>query len=165
VWPSNAVYPPNPGYPPEMSRSMWCRRRVGQVCSRATAASVTASLKRDRRGSSWKSGEGCSDESHLPSFALKETSIASPDGRILRIEDAVTTPDVDRRNQVVVSKPCLVPGCTGTMHFYERLTVADALHTLEWPWYASWRCAQDSAHFQLLSRAEEREIIGRRGVT
>jgi hypothetical protein len=96
---------------------------------------------------------------------LKETSIASSDGRILRIEDADTTPDVDRRNQAVPSKPCEVPGCTGTMHFHERLEIADAPHTLERPWHASWRCARDSAHFQLLSRAEEREIIRGRIVT
>jgi hypothetical protein len=95
--------------------------------------------------------------------------MASSDKRILRIKDADatqdTTQDVDRRDQVVPSKPCVVSGCTGTMHFNERLTVADAPHTLEWPWHASWRCTEDSAHFQLLSRAEEREIIGRRGVT
>jgi hypothetical protein len=45
------------------------------------------------------------------------------------------------------------------MHFHKRLEVAAAPHTLEWPWYANWRCTQDAAHFQLVSRAEEREML------
>jgi len=67
--------------------------------------------------------------------------MTSPDstGRILRIE--------------VPSKPCVVPGCAGTMHFHERLEVAKAPHTLEWPWYASWQCTKDSAHIELISGA------------
>jgi hypothetical protein len=57
------------------------------------------------------------------------------------------------------SKPCVVPGCDGTMHFQPALTVADGPHTLEWPWRPSWRCAKDSAHVQLIAEDEAREIV------
>jgi hypothetical protein len=52
------------------------------------------------------------------------------------------------------TKPCTVSGCTGTMHFHSRRDVALAEHTLEWPWYASWVCAANPAHFQLITDAE-----------
>jgi len=84
-------------------------------------------------------------------------------GRFLRIEDADTTPQpVAHRNKVTPSKPCVVPGCAGTMVFHKRLDVddvPDAPHTLEWPWRASWQCTEDSTHVQLLSSGEEREIV------
>jgi len=83
-------------------------------------------------------------------------------GRILRIEDSDSTAQVDRRRDVTVSKPCVVPGCTGTMDFHERLGTCSAPHTPEWPWYASWRCREDSSHAQLISHTEEAEIILRR---
>jgi len=88
--------------------------------------------------------------------------MAAPDspGRILRIEDADTTAQRDRRDVVVPSKPCVVPGCTGTMHYHKPLAVAPGAHTLEWPWWATWRCAQDSAHVQAISPAAARKILG-----
>jgi hypothetical protein len=48
----------------------------------------------------------------------------------------------------------VVRGCTGTMVFHKALDDADAPHTLEWPWYATWQCTQDPAHIQLTSRGE-----------
>ena len=90
------------------------------------------------------------------------TSVASSDvpGRILRIEDTDTTPAAERK-EIVASKPCVVPGCNGTMHFHKALERASAPHTLEWPWFASWRCAHDPTHVELLSPAEQREIRGK----
>jgi len=35
-------------------------------------------------------------------------------GRILRIEDADTTPNSPERKEIVASKPYVVPGCDGT---------------------------------------------------
>jgi hypothetical protein len=58
----------------------------------------------------------------------------------------------------VLHKPCVAPGCSGTMYFQERLAVAQAPHTLEWPWHATWVCAENSAHFQIISESERREI-------
>ena len=62
---------------------------------------------------------------------------------------------------VPASKPCVVQGCDGTMHFHAALPVADGAHTLEWAWRPSWRCAKDSAHAQLIGKDEEREIVSR----
>jgi hypothetical protein len=91
--------------------------------------------------------------------------MAAPDspGRILRIEDVESTNEVEQRPiEVNRSKPCVVAGCAGTMRFHKPLKVAPGAHTLEWPWLASWQCTQDSAHVQLISRAELREILGLR---
>jgi anti-anti-sigma factor len=77
-----------------------------------------------------------------------------------QLRDTDPTPQpVDHRNEVAPTKPCVVPGCTGTMVFHKRLHYADAPHTLEWPWYPTWQCLQDSAHIQVASRAEVREIV------
>jgi hypothetical protein len=43
------------------------------------------------------------------------------------------------------------------MYFHDRREPADAPHTLEWPWYASWVCVENPAHFQLVTDAEYRE--------
>jgi len=61
---------------------------------------------------------------------------------------------------VIVSKACVVTGCTGTMDFHER-RLEGTIYPAHWefPWFASWRCRQDSAHVQLISHAEEREIV------
>jgi hypothetical protein len=87
--------------------------------------------------------------------------MAAPDspGRILRIEDADTKADRDRREVIMPSKPCVVPGCTGTMHYHKPIEVARGAHTLEWPWWPSWRCAQDSTHVQTISPAEARQTL------
>jgi len=45
--------------------------------------------------------------------------------------------------RVPAPKPCVAPGCDGTMHFQAALPVADAPHTLEWSWRPSWRCCKD----------------------
>lgn len=60
---------------------------------------------------------------------------------------------------VFPSKPCIVPGCEGTMHFRAALPVADGQHTLEWPWRASWQCANDAAHVQLIAQDAAHEIV------
>jgi hypothetical protein len=73
-------------------------------------------------------------------------------GRILRIEEPNTTPPVAERVEIVASKPCVVVGCNGTMHFQKALEEAPAPHTLERPWLASWRCDKDSKHVELIRR-------------
>jgi hypothetical protein len=72
---------------------------------------------------------------------------------------------VEPRSKFTVSKPCNAAGCGGKMFFHERMEVADAPHTLEWPWYASWRCDQDSRHVELISHEEERDIRWRERTT
>ena len=62
--------------------------------------------------------------------------------------------DTDRVQDSYPIKPCSVPGCEGKMHLREPMTVADAPHTLELPWQASWVCAHDSAHTELVPRDE-----------
>jgi len=62
------------------------------------------------------------------------------------------------RARVPISKPCVVPGCDGTMHFQPALPVADGPHTLEWPWRPSWRCAKDPEHVELIATDEALEI-------
>ena len=62
---------------------------------------------------------------------------------------------------IVAPKPCVVPGCDGTMHFQKALERADAPHTLEWPWQASWRCDEDPTHVVLVNPDEQREIRGK----
>jgi hypothetical protein len=60
------------------------------------------------------------------------------------------------------SKPCIVSGCEGTMHFRTRpVTLTDAEDTLpwEWPWRPRWQCAKDAAHMQLIAEDEAREIM------
>ena len=49
-------------------------------------------------------------------------------------------------------------GCDGTMYFHDRREPAYAPHTLEWRWYATWVCAENSAHFELITDAEYREL-------
>src|SRR5262245_54182365 len=94
--------------------------------------------------------------------------MAAPDssGRILRIEDADTSARVDQPEEVVLSKPCVVAGCTGTMHFRPRfhspLDVVHVPHTWGWEWHATWQWTQDPAHIQLIGGAEEREILRQR---
>jgi hypothetical protein len=53
-----------------------------------------------------------------------------------------------------LTRPCTVAGCNGTMYFHDRREAADAPHTLEWPWYATWVCAENPTHVQLLTDAE-----------
>lgn len=50
-------------------------------------------------------------------------------------------------NNVEVTRPCTVAGCKGTMYFHDRRESADAPHTLEWPWYATWVCAENPRTF------------------
>lgn len=58
-----------------------------------------------------------------------------------------------------LTKPCPADGCAGAMYFHHPLTVADAPHTLEWPWHATWVCAQDCRHFEVVSEAGYSEIL------
>ena len=50
----------------------------------------------------------------------------------------------DRYGEDDHTKPCTFGGCGGTMHFKPRLREADAPHTLEWPWHATWVCQVES---------------------
>ena len=61
---------------------------------------------------------------------------------------------------ITMTKPCTVADCEGTMHFHDRRETAAAAHTLEWPWYPTWVCAENSAHFELLTDAEYLEKDG-----
>ena len=56
------------------------------------------------------------------------------------------------------AKACTVAGCNGTMFFHDRMTTAGAPHTLELPWHATWVCAQDERHFEVILEAEYRQI-------
>ena len=60
-------------------------------------------------------------------------------------------------NSVKVTRPCTVASCKGTMIFHDRPEEAPAPHTLEWPWYATWVCAENPALFQLVTDAEYRD--------
>jgi len=60
-------------------------------------------------------------------------------------------------SNVKVTRACTVTGCKGTMYFHDRREPADGPNTLEWPWYATWVCAENPALFQLVTDAEYRE--------
>ena len=65
---------------------------------------------------------------------------------------------VDHRDKTVLRRPCVVVGCNGIMSLHEPLEVADAPHTLEWRWHATWVCEQNSAHIQVITDSEYSEI-------
>ena len=62
-----------------------------------------------------------------------------------------------RAEPVAESRPkhCSAPGCGGPMKFHPRQREADAPHTLEWPWHATWVCEKDASHFQVATSREE----------
>jgi hypothetical protein len=66
--------------------------------------------------------------------------------------------DRDQRDRIVLRQVCVVAGCNGIMSLHEPLIKADAPHTLEWPWYATWVCEQNSAHIQVITNSEYAEI-------
>jgi len=53
-----------------------------------------------------------------------------------------------------LTKPCAAADCKGTMLFHDRREAADAPHTLEWPWYPTWVCGENPAHFELVTERE-----------
>ena len=59
------------------------------------------------------------------------------------------------------ARNCTVPECGGTMRFHPRQQEASALHTLEWPWRATWVCETNPAHIEVATRAEEKALSGR----
>ncbi len=61
---------------------------------------------------------------------------------------------VDDRDDQTPSKPCVMLGCQGTMYLH----AAQDLPNAKWPWFASWRCAYDVTHFQLISNAGYHEV-------
>jgi hypothetical protein len=61
------------------------------------------------------------------------------------------------------SKNCTVSGCGGTMKFNPRQQEAAGLHTLEWPWRATWVCQANPAHIEIATPAEEKGLSGRFG--
>ena len=61
---------------------------------------------------------------------------------------------VDHRDKSVLRRLCVVAGCNGIMSLHEPMTEADAPHTLELPWYATWVCEQNSAHIQVITKSE-----------
>jgi hypothetical protein len=44
------------------------------------------------------------------------------------------------------------------MYFHAALVAAPAPHTLEWPWRATWVCAENSAHWQIAEDSELRQL-------
>ena len=61
-----------------------------------------------------------------------------------------------------LSKHCTVAGCDGTMHFHDQRVEAPAPHTLEWSWHATWVCARDSTHFEVVPNGDFRQIVRER---
>ena len=59
------------------------------------------------------------------------------------------------------SKNCTVSGCGGTMRFHPRQEEAAGLHTLEWPWHATWVCQANPAHIEIATPAEEKAFAER----
>jgi hypothetical protein len=68
------------------------------------------------------------------------------------------------RDSPAPSKDCTVPGCGGTMRFNSRRQEAAGLHTLEWPWRATWVCDRNAAHFEVATAAEESALARRGGM-
>jgi hypothetical protein len=66
--------------------------------------------------------------------------------RIFRIQEADTTLPDD-----IPSRACTVTGCTGTMYLHDPIEDLPPPSHLEFPRYATWVCAQDSAHVELLT--------------
>ena len=58
------------------------------------------------------------------------------------------------------SKDCTVSGCGGMMRFHPREKEAAGLHTLEWPWRATWVCQSNPAHIEVVTPAQEKALAG-----
>ena len=58
----------------------------------------------------------------------------------------------------ISTKPCTATGCSDTMELHDAMPASPAPHTLELPWFATWVCAQDSSHFEVVTHQEYREI-------
>jgi hypothetical protein len=65
---------------------------------------------------------------------------------------------VDNADRVVLRRLCIVDGCSGTMLLHEPLREAEAPHTLEWPWHATWVCEQNSAHIEVITLRDYAEL-------
>ena len=48
------------------------------------------------------------------------------------------------------------------MRFHPRQQEAAGLHTLEWPWRATWVCQANPAHIEVATPAEEKALGSRR---
>jgi hypothetical protein len=59
-------------------------------------------------------------------------------------------------------KICTFSGCVGTMRFNACQREAAGLHTLEWPWRATWVCQANPAHIEVATPAEEKALGYRR---
>ena len=65
---------------------------------------------------------------------------------------------MDNRDKIALRRLCVVAGCNGTMLLHEPPNEANAPHTLEWPWYATWVCEQNSAHIQVITATQYAEL-------
>ena len=65
---------------------------------------------------------------------------------------------VDDRAHLQRQKPCAVSGCGGTMQLRDARREAEAPHTLEWPWLATWVCDRDRAHDEVVAEPEYRNL-------
>jgi hypothetical protein len=79
--------------------------------------------------------------------------------RTLRIEGADTTLPDD-----VPTRACTVTGCTGTMYLQGPIEDLPPPAHLEFPRYATWGCAENPAHVELLTLNEwvEQRHVNRR---
>lgn len=57
----------------------------------------------------------------------------------------------------IPTKACTVTGCTGTMYLHEPIDEAPVPAHLEFPRYATWVCAENPAHVEVLTLDEWRE--------
>ena len=71
------------------------------------------------------------------------------DSRVFRIPEADTTLPDD-----VPSRACTSTGCTGTMYLREPLEDPPEPVHLEFPRYATWVCATDPSHVELLTESQ-----------
>jgi hypothetical protein len=74
-------------------------------------------------------------------------------------KDGNDVPYLTNRN--APSKDCTVSGCVGRMKFHPRQKEAAGLHTLEWPWQATWACQANATHIEIATAAEEKALSGR----
>ena len=96
----------------------------------------------------------------MPPWLSRFLRLDSAEMTFLRIDSAGTTAPTE----VVYehpAKPCVVTGCDGTMYLHDRMTDAEAPHTLAFPWHATWVCAQDASHFEVIPETEYRQIASK----
>jgi hypothetical protein len=93
----------------------------------------------------------------MPAWLSRFLRLDSAEMTFLRIDSAEPTELVYEHP----AKPCVVTGCDGTMYFHDRMTDGEAPHTFARRWYATWVCAQDEKHFEIIPEAEYFQIASK----